>query len=444
MRTRFACFAACLLLAACSAKTGDVPVRDMATYEQNAGAYHGLPPDTPLLSPDAQTRAFADFLRKHFGPWERSEPEYTADDAFWGFKVFGSKSLYGENTLLRDAGWIERMTDRSDMDAYPSLGRRAIAVTNTSMRVFPTSRPAFYDFARAGEGYPFDYMQNSLVLAGTPLYATHESADGAWILVESRFAFGWVVATDIAWVDDDFATAYRTGTYGTATRDDITVKDSRGIYRFTAHIGTVLPLRDAETPETGLIPVRNAQGNAEICTTRLSGVGFRPMPIPATPANFTKLANEMLGRQYGWGGLYENRDCSAALMDLMAGFGIYLPRNSLQQYRHGVIVTLEDMSRTEKKRAIMAMATPFLTLIRRPGHIMLYVGQRDGQPVVFHTTWGVKTKQGGEYGRRIIGSTVITSLEPGIELDTLARPEGILLETVHGMTTLPGPTEEAR
>ncbi|MDC0335325.1 SH3 domain-containing protein [Pseudodesulfovibrio sp.] len=441
MKRRAVILILCLItLAACSTKTPDQPILDLVTLTQDAGAYHRLPADTPLLSPEAQQKAYAHFLAEHFAPWERSAPKHTAKEVFWGLDVYGPKKIYGENTLLRDPAWMERMREYSRVAQYPSLNRRAITVTNTSMRVLPTNRPAFYDFARAGEGFPFDYMQNSLVLAGTPLYASHVSADRAWILVESRFAFGWVPVTDIAWVDDGFISIFKTGNYGAITRDDVPLTDTDGSYRFTGHVGTLLPILERLHESDGyafIIPTRTQRGDAVPQVAYVPAEFASPAPLPTTPANFTRLANAMLGRQYGWGGLYEDRDCSAATMDLMAAFGIYLPRNSSQQIKVGAVISLKDMSREEKKRLIIQGATPFLTLVRKPGHIMLYVGEQNGQPIVFHSTWGLKTKKDGKYGRKIIGSTVITTLEPGLELDNLARPEGILLETVYAISTLP-------
>ena len=125
------------------------------------------------------------------------------------------------------------------------------------------------------------------------------------------------------------------------------------------------------------------------------------------------------------------------VMDLMAGFGILLPRNSSQQIKVGSQISLSGLDRDDKKRAIVEQGTPFLTLVRKPGHIMVYLGSRDNEPIVLHATWGVKTKSGDGYGRKVIGGAVITTLEPGLELDDLARPEGILLETVEAVTTLP-------
>jgi hypothetical protein len=77
--------------------------------------------------------------------------------------------------------------------------------------------------------------------------------------------------------------------------------------------------------------------------------------------------------------------------------------------------------------------------VGKPGHVMVYIGQRDGQPVVLHATWGLKTVKGNGYGRKVIGAAVITTLEPGLERNDLARPEGVLLESVYAISVLPGP-----
>lgn len=440
---RFICLAILVLLASgCSSRT-DAPVQDLVNLPQDAGFYHSLPDNERLISVADQQLAYDHFIEEHFGPWDRTEPKHPARDVFWGFAVYGEKKLYGENTLLRSPGWITQQATASRMAKYPSMSRMAITTVNTSMRVFPTHRPAFYDFARAGEGFPFDYMQNSLVLAGTPLYASHMSEDGGWVMVESRFAFGWVPVRDIGWVDDAFIEKFKTGHYGALTRDDVAALDNAGVYRFPAHIGTILPYASSCPSEACvLVPIRDEAGNAKLATVSLAADSVATLPLAATPANFTRLIDTMLGRQYGWGGLYEDRDCSSTLMDLMASFGIYLPRNSSQQIKVGEPISLEGLNLEDKKERILETSTPFLTMVRKPGHIMLYIGQRDGQPVVFHSVWGLKTKTGSQYGRKVIGGAVITSLEPGLELPDLVRPDGILLETVYTTSTLPNIEEK--
>lgn len=427
------------ILAGCGTKDPYAPILDLTELVQDAGAYHGLPPHERLLTEETQHAAFDQFMTAHFDPWVRTAPKHTAEDVFWGLSVYEGKKLFGENTLPRDPNWLEQMRTASRTDEYPGLLRRAVAVTNANMRVLPTQTPAFYSFRRAGEGFPFDYMQNSLVLAGTPLLATHVSADRAWVLVESRFAYGWVRATDIGWVDDEFASAYQTGAYVAVTRDDVPVMDRNGQYCFTAHVGALFPVTESTTdghPVIG-VPVRDDKGNAVLHLAELPDATAQSAPIPATPAHFAEVANAMLGRQYGWGGLYEDRDCSALTMDLMAAFGILLPRNSSKQIETGSRVSIKGLDWDQKEQAILEQGTPFLTLVRKPGHIMLYVGSRDGEPIVLHATWGVKTRIGDGYGRKVIGSAVITTLKPGLELDDLARPEGVLLESVQAITTLP-------
>jgi cell wall-associated NlpC family hydrolase len=437
-----ALLAAALAPCACTPRA-DAPVADLVTLVQDAGAYHGLDPDTPLIPPDVQREAFARFIKAHFDPWDRTAPLFAAKDVFWGIDQYTDKALYGENTLRRDPAWIEGMRALSRPDRYPSLGRRAIAVANTSMRVLPTDQPAFFAFDRAGEGYPFDYMQNSLVLAGTPLYATHISADRAWVMVESRFTFGWVKVTDIGWVDDVFVSVFRTGSFAAITRDDVPIATGEGDYRFTGHVGTILPVLEGGAGANGfafIIPARTRHGDAVAQVAFLPDAFAQAAPVPATPANFARLANAMLGRQYGWGGLYEGRDCSALTMDLMAAFGILLPRNSSQQLRLGAPVSLEGLDSRERKELITRTAIPFLTLIGKPGHIAIYIGSRDGEPVIMQAVWGLKTLVDDVPGRKIIGRTVITTLEPGIERDDLHRPDGILLKAITTINTLPPPT----
>ncbi|WP_243544762.1 SH3 domain-containing protein [Pseudodesulfovibrio tunisiensis] len=445
--------ATCLVavLAACAIRSPYAPIRDVRELDQDAGAYHHMPPDQPVLAPQDQARAWKAFLAEHFGPWDRPLATRTADEVFWGFKRFRNTRIFGENTLPRDAAWLDRMKRLSRTAEYPSLIRPVIATAETSMRVFPSADPVFLDFSRAGEGFPFDYGQNSLVQAGTPLLATHQSVDRAWIMVESRFAFGWVRAQDIALANREFRKTFRAGHFAAITRDNVSLIDADGGFRFKAGIGTILPLMEHRSRQTGqclavMIPVRDANGTARTRTALLPPDKAEPAPIPATPRNFARLANEMLGQPYGWGGLYGKRDCSATTMDLLAGFGLFLPRNSTQQAGEGDFTSLRGLTAQEKKDVILKQGIPFRTLIRKPGHIMLYIGHADRngrpEPIVLHATWGLKTGSGPEYGRKIIGDTVITTLEPGRELPELTRPGGLLIESVTGMTILPGTGSE--
>ncbi len=415
--------------------TARPPIADLTDMPQDAGAY--LDPATatlPLIPGQRHTRLAEDYLARYFAPWHRERPENGPDKVFRFLDEFDPALFHGENKLLLGAAWIERMRQLAEAQDFPNAGWPAITTTNTAMRVLPSIRPVFRSFDQAGEGYPFDYNQNTAVWAQTPLFVSHVSADGAWALVETSAAYGWLPMRDIALVDDAFMETFTTTQAVAFTGEPVPVRDCYGQYRFDGRIGMLLPStgRDEEAYDV-LLAVRDALGRAVLASARVFVDDAAPFPLEPTPANLARLANGMLGQPYGWGGMYENRDCSAMVMDLFAPLGIWQPRNSKQQVDHWGLVPLDGKDDDAKLAAIESGARPWLTLLWKPGHIMLFIGDRQGRPAILHTTWGLKTKTGAGYGRYIIGGTVITGLTPGAELPDLARPDGSLLRQLRGM-----------
>jgi len=318
--------------------------------------------------------------------------------------------------------------------------------------VLPTNRPGFLKPGLPGEGYPFDYWQNSGLLAGMPVLATHLSADGAWVLVEGRVAAGWVPTRDIAFVDEAFRAQWEGLPLAAVTREGAGVSASfadeaaPAAFLFSGRIGTLLPLLDyglnsgapgspeGEAGLTLLAPAREASGRAASLAVRMRPGEAAALPLPLTPRNYARLANQLMGQPYGWGGYLENRDCSALLLDLYAPFGIFLPRNSRQQSRQGEWLPFNGLSPEAKEALLLEKGAPLLTLIHKPGHIMLYLGQKDGRAVILHDIWGLRTKsEQGTEGRFVVGRVAITTLTPGAELPDVQRA-GLLLPTFDGMT----------
>lgn len=129
--------------------------------------------------------------------------------------------------------------------------------------------------------------------------------------------------------------------------------------------------------------------------------------------SFRAIMSEIIKSNYGWGGMYGQRDCSSTLRDMYAPFGIWLPRNSSQQAKVGKIISLEKLSDEEKIALIKEKAVPFQTLLYKKGHIVLYVGTFGGEIAIFHNTWGIKTIKDDVEGRVVIGKTVFSSLKLG-------------------------------
>ena len=150
-----------------------------------------------------------------------------------------------------------------------------------------------------------------------------------------------------------------------------------------------------------------------------------------------RMANELINEPYGWGGLYGNRDCSAMIRDLFAPFGIWLPRHSEDQVKEaGYYIDLKGLTPKQKEKIIIEKGIPYLTILWRKGHVMLYIGAQNGQALIFHNIWGIKTKDlRGREGRKIIGQAVITTLRPGSELRNFDAA-GDLLANIAGMSIL--------
>lgn len=126
----------------------------------------------------------------------------------------------------------------------------------------------------------------------------------------------------------------------------------------------------------------------------------------------------------------------------MAAFGLWLPRNSKDQAGAGRWVPLDALERREKENRILAQGKPLLTLLYMPGHVMLYLGPNPatGRPAAFHAMWGLRTIRLFENtsGRRVIGRTVVTSLEPGREFFPFGWPGRLLIDKLTGMVLLDG------
>ena len=446
-------------LAGCGAADAALPIADLRDIPQNCRAALGPGfADRTLIAPDVQTQLARDYRQVILSPWRDGYCPRSAGEVGAFFDKYAHDGGCGENLVPRDAAWAGKMLPQANLGGYPNCRRRAITVRNTSIRQLPTAECVFRPPGK-GVGYPFDQIQESALWANTPLFVAHVSAGGAWAWAESSFATGWVPAADVAFVDDAMVDAWRRHPLAAIVRDGVSLRAPDGAFIATEHIGAVLPFADlpaaARTgrddgakPAAGLevlAAARMPDGTATPIRVRLEPGQAEMFPVPATTGKLADLADLMLGQSYGWGGLYEQRDCSAIARDLFAPLGLYLPRNSSEQARAGKIVPLGGMSGQAKERLILCDAVPMLTLLGAPGHIMLYLGQRDSKALILHSTWGVKVRNpNGAEGYKLIGRCCITTLCPGIELPNIVLPEGDLRHMIDVMVLLDGPFDRLR
>ena len=469
----FIVFITLISLSACGPKVGGVDVtrfglddeviaedlgifpQDLTVYADRAGR------DTQLMDASRQALENARFDRHFFAAWSAGVPHVPRDMAFEGVKNMNPQRGFAENLRPWDAVRWQGVVDNAFMEGYGSTpARPAITVGTAHLRRLPTDTPFFLDPGKGGEGFPFDYMQNSVLWIGTPVSISHISRDRLWAFVQTSFVSGWAHVSDLAAVDSAFIEAWRSRHMAVITGDgvDVVVRDGRTDAvtgtgpTVKAYVGTVLPLADGSglTPPKAPymfvhVPLRGADGGAVLATALSPLESTRQKPLPLTPGNVARVGNAMIGQPYGWGGMFAQRDCSATMRDMFAAFGIWMPRNSRPQGRMGVRLNLDGLSPDAKEEKIMGEGVPFFSLVSLPGHVGLYLGSYPGKgardvPVMFHNIWGLRVIRGaGEtktVERAVIGKAVVTGLRPGAEHPSISTPASIL-DRVNGLAILP-------
>jgi hypothetical protein len=275
-----------------------------------------------------------------------------------------------------------------------------------------------------------------------PVLVTLVSRDRKWFLAETSHLLGWVPAADIAAVDPEFMKTWENGRYVAIVRDKTPVTGGKRVL-FRAPLGAIFPTTGGDAKRTWIwTAARDARGKALLRKAAVAKEAAADMPVPFTPRRVARLARELAGEPYGWGGLYGRRDCSALVRDIFAPFGLWLPRNSGDQAVAWKFISLRNLSSAEKEALIVRQGAPWRTLLWTPGHIMLYIGVHEGKPLIFHNFWSIKTRDAdGKRGKIIVGRAAVTTLHPGGELPNLDSLRGGLLSGLEGMTLLGEPPE---
>jgi hypothetical protein len=277
------------------------------------------------------------------------------------------------------------------------------------------------------------------------LYLTHLLENRDEIdTIEKRY--GWMPVEDFARVNEDFVKTWESGRYAVILRDSTSVLDRNGRFLVKASVGHLFPFTATQDGKMQIsVAAADQNHQAVIRQGVVPAEAAAAKPLRFTPANAARIANEMIGEPYGWGGLYGNRDCSAMTRDFFTVFGIWLPRHSEDQVKEaGATIDLRGLSPEEKERIIMEKGVPYLSLLWRKGHVMLYIGASKGRALIFHNIWGIRIKDlQGHEGRKIIGQAVITGLTPGRELSDMDTAAGSLLDNIAAMNILSADVREA-
>jgi len=408
------------LISGCASKVDTVSVSINTTEEAEIEDVRKYPQyiEPYLKNFTSQASSFSDFNERYYLPWTLTEPSVSKNSAMWAWNIYTRGDSYGSNLRLNNEQWFKDVKINANFGNYATINRLAVSIYYSDLRAFPTHRPLFRSFKEAGEGFPFDYLQNSSVNPMEPLFITHYSKDRAWVHVITATTIGWLRYREVAFITDEQKNLFMNSEHVSIVSDKQPLYDKNGQFLFRGRIGMILPLKkDSDLNFDVYIFKRDTNADAIVDSIKI------PLEIASIQSNemqtivTSQVLNDLLKTSYGWGGMFEDRDCSATMHDFFTPFGIWLPRNSSAQAKEGHVIDISGLKDCEKERLILEEGVPFRTLLYRKGHIVLYLGEHDGKAMVLQNMWGIKTEIEENEGRKIVGKTVITTLNPGKEVN---------------------------
>lgn len=338
----------------------------------------------------------------------------------WMKKYGQRRSLYDINGNDIDSCHWDSAICNMNISNISGKVRYAVTVANTEERVLPTRERGYQDSDNA----LFDDLVMTKMLVNEPLLVLHISSDSLWYFVLGKYApSGWVPKEDIAFCDDiNSWNETQAGDFLliTADRMRLEMNDPNGKDYTELTMGSKLKLIDPDSVKIDnyhrlgrnvyavKFPTRDENGNLYYREEFLPArdgvhVGY----LPFTRRNILKQAFSCLGDRYGWGGTFGARDCSSFCQDVYRCFGILLPRNSSMQVAYqGKTIDIEGMDSQQKYIHLKKEARPG-SLLYMPGHIFMYLGEKDGKIYTINSASSVKIN--GE--KTYIQSVVINSLD---------------------------------
>jgi hypothetical protein len=367
--------------------------------------------------------------------WTREEILTLLNEDWEGFGRTGEARYGRYGYPLEDAFW-NGLKKNLNSDALKERNQLlfGLIVKRTDIRVFPTEELSM----NTPVNYEFDRFQHSSVSPGSLVGIYHFSQDKLWAYVQTSFIRGWVRTVDLAIAKD----RRETSEYGEVKERLAVTGNFVKVFGdplfqqpiLLTQMGSSFPMlhlsgqnKMADQSYIIKIPFRESDGRL---TFRK---GYIPPDedvhrdfLPYTQENLARQAFKMLHQPYGWGEMFGARDCSRFIMDIFSTFGILMPRNSKLQAMVGInLGPLEEKSLKERKK-VLNRAVPLATLLRLPGHIMLYLGKHNGKYYAIHNIWGIQ-KGGGWFDPVIqrIGKVVVSDLSLGRK-----GPYGSLLDRI--------------
>lgn len=338
-----------------------------------------------------------------------------------------SEDLFYRNGGTVNADDYARYTRNLNLDDLSDSDRVRFGLTlrRADLRKWPTTDAVFKTHAT----FDLDRFQESGLFPADAVAVLHESADREWYFVQSYNYAAWVRKELIVIGDRESIMQYRGAdnfliVSGGKVSTNFNPNHS-AISELQLDMGVRLPLLDAEAIERDVdgqsprssyavsLPVRDDRDGLRFRTALIArNQDVRVGHMPFTRKNVLHQSFKFLGERYGWGHAYNARDCSGFVMEVYKTFGILLPRNSLQQSTSpvGRNIVISASAGAEEKLQLLA-GCDVGDLLYSPGHVMVYLGNVDGDPYVIHSLFGAGwTDDNGKFQDGALNGVSVTPL----------------------------------
>lgn len=307
-----------------------------------------------------------------------------------------------------------------------------MAVRRAQLRTYPTSLKAY----PSRDLTDFESFQGGILFPGDAVVILQRSVDDKWLLVQTWQGPAWVATIDIAEGSKDAILAYASRSpYRVVSGDEVRTvhtPEAPGVSELQLDMGARVPLAElaADQPVNGespyaswaiVLPTRDADGKLRFSPALLPKTrDSAPDYLPLTRANIIRQAFKFLGERYGWGHLYNARDCSGFTSDVYRSMGVVLPPNSGAQgqspaFHHQLFTKSE--SHEARLRAVMAADVGDLIVV--PGHVQMILGKVDGQPYIIQDVpYAIFRDASGKLHKTLLNQVAVTPLLPLLYDDT--------------------------
>ncbi len=275
---------------------------------------------------------------------------------------------------------LESFMEETNLSAIPEevYVRYGWTLRRTNMRMYPSD-------AVVHKGDPrIDYNQYTLLEPNTPLAILHSSKSGRWLYAHAPYMRGWVRKEDVVFVERNELLKVMSLPFLVVAKGRVKVDNTVfGLGSKVYYEEKKGDLYKVVLPDRRKVWMKRTEGLEE---------GYTAFNERRTKS----ILDSLLGTPYDWGGKEGRWDCSSLVQSLYAIYGLELPRNSSQQAQIGRLVAEGFGSYEEFKETLRALP-PFRTLLFMRGHVMIYGGFEEGQPVIYHAVHRLRKEDGFQW-----------------------------------------------